>query len=210
MNKLIVSTILVFGGFFLLHTSASATTEDRDIDGLANDAEIQVYGTSPDLPDTDHDKVLDGDEIKQGSDPLNAKSRVHTAEPKASTVDWTKLSGAKRIEVDLSEQRLRYFVGNTQVDSVLISSGTRKYPSPVGTFSVLQKIPVKAYAGPGYYLPNTKWNLKFSNAGYYVHGAYWHNNFGHPMSHGCINVSYADMPQLYAFADVGTRVMIRP
>jgi len=208
MKKIIIPTFLVLGGFFLIHGTAQATTDDRDADGLANDAEVQIYGTSPNLPDTDYDKVLDGDEVRQGTDPLNGKSRVNIPEPKGPAVDWTTLRGVKRIEVDLSEQRLRYYVGATMVDSILISSGTRKYPSPVGTFSVLAKMPVKAYVGPGYYLPNTKWNMRFSNAGYYIHGAYWHNNFGRPMSHGCINVSYWDMPRLYEFADVGTRVSI--
>jgi lipoprotein-anchoring transpeptidase ErfK/SrfK len=208
MKRLIIPAILVFGGLFLVQTNAHATSLDRDIDGLADDAEVQVYGTHPDLPDTDYDTVLDGEEIKRGSDPLNAKSRVSTPEPKAPAVDWTVFKGTKRIDVDLSEQRLRYYVGETMVDSILISSGTKKYPSPIGTFSVLAKIPIKAYSGPGYYLPNTKWNMRFSNAGYYIHGAYWHNNFGRTMSHGCINVSYADMPQLYSFADVGTKITI--
>jgi lipoprotein-anchoring transpeptidase ErfK/SrfK len=43
---------------------------------------------------------------------------------------------------------------------------------------------------------------------YYIHGAYWHHNFGHPMSHGCINVAYANMEGLYNWADVGTPITI--
>ncbi|MDP2647949.1 MAG: L,D-transpeptidase [Candidatus Yanofskybacteria bacterium] len=115
----------------------------------------------------------------------------------------------KRIEIDLSEQSLSYYYGTNRVDGFKISSGLPKTPTPVGTFKVLEKIPVKAYRGPGYYLPNTKWNLKFLASGYYVHGAYWHNKFGRPMSHGCVNVSYADMEQLYEFADVGIPIIIR-
>lgn len=61
--------------------------------------------------------------------------------------------------------------------------------------------------GTTYNYPNTKWNLSFLPH-YYIHGAYWHNNFGHPMSHGCVNVSYNDMEQLYNFVDVGTPVTI--
>jgi lipoprotein-anchoring transpeptidase ErfK/SrfK len=82
-----------------------------------------------------------------------------------------------------------------------------RLPTPTGTFQVQQKIPVKLYQGPGYYLPNTKWNLEFL-PGYYIHGAYWHNNFGHPMSHGCVNVSYQNMEALYDWAEFGTQVII--
>lgn len=119
----------------------------------------------------------------------------------------------KKIDIDLSEQSLSYYYGDHLVNTVKISGGLAKTPTPIGTFRVQHKIPVKAYAGRNtdgswYYLPNTKWNLKFLSSGYYIHGAYWHNNFGRPMSHGCVNVSYADMPQLYEFADVGTLITI--
>jgi lipoprotein-anchoring transpeptidase ErfK/SrfK len=43
---------------------------------------------------------------------------------------------------------------------------------------------------------------------YGLHGAYWHNNFGHPMSHGCINERIVDAKTLYGWADVGTPVSI--
>jgi|SRR3989344_259952 len=115
----------------------------------------------------------------------------------------------KKIEVDLSDQTLSYYYGDDfKVDEIKISSGLKKTPTPIGTFSVKDKVPVKVYQGPGYYLPNTKWNLKFLPSGYYIHGAYWHNNFGNPMSHGCVNVPYSQMEKLYHFADVGTRVII--
>ena len=63
----------------------------------------------------------------------------------------------------------------------------------------------------GYFYPNTRWNMLFkfhSKGNYYIHGAYWHNNFGKPMSHGCINVSYADIEGLYNWADIGTQIII--
>ncbi|PIY62567.1 hypothetical protein COY93_02865 [Candidatus Uhrbacteria bacterium CG_4_10_14_0_8_um_filter_58_22] len=45
--------------------------------------------------------------------------------------------------------------------------------------------------------------------GYYIHGAYWHNLFGKArVSHGCVNVGYADMERLYWWAQVGTRVVV--
>lgn len=117
-------------------------------------------------------------------------------------------TAVKLIDISLSEQRLTYFnTDGTQAGSFLISSGIKTMPSPTGTFYVQKKIPVKLYKGPSYYLPNTKWNLMFL-PGYYIHGAYWHNNFGHPMSHGCINVSYANMEGFYNWAEVGTKIVI--
>lgn len=116
-------------------------------------------------------------------------------------------AGSKVIDVDLSEQRLRYFSGEQLVGSFLISSGIKKMPTPVGTFKVRKKLPLVLYKGPGYYFPNTKWNLQFL-PGYYIHGAYWHNAFGTPRSHGCVNVSYKNMEPLYTFADLDTTVII--
>jgi len=113
----------------------------------------------------------------------------------------------KRIEVDLSKQVLTYFEGDKEIGSFPISSGIASLPTPIGTFHVQKKIPVKLYQGVGYYLPNTKWNLEFL-PGYFIHGAYWHHNFGHPMSHGCVNVSYDNMEGLYNWADVGTQIII--
>ena len=121
---------------------------------------------------------------------------------------------AKKIEVDLSDQTLSYYYGDDyKAGEFKISSGLPNTPTPIGTFNVLSKIPTKDYAGRNsdgtwYNLKNTKLNLQISNLGYYIHGAYWHNNFGRPMSHGCINVSYINMPALYEFADVGTKVII--
>src|SRR5581483_12013402 len=87
------------------------------------------------------------------------------------------------------------------------STGVPGKDTPTGEFAVQKKIPIMPYIGPDYYLPDTKWNLMFLQ-GYYVHGAYWHSNFGNKMSHGCVNVSYTDVKPLYDWAEVGTKVTI--
>ena len=118
----------------------------------------------------------------------------------------------KLIVVTLKTQSLQYFEGTKLIGGFLISSGLPGTPSPPGDYSVLEKKPVVDYKGPNYDFPNTKWNLliiRHSPLNYYIHGAYWHHNFGHPMSHGCINVSYANMQGLYNWADVGTKVIIQ-
>ena len=61
--------------------------------------------------------------------------------------------------------------------------------------------------GPGYDLPGVQWVSWFSGD-YSIHGTYWHHNFGHPMSHGCINATDGDAEFIYNWAPVGTPVYI--
>jgi lipoprotein-anchoring transpeptidase ErfK/SrfK len=51
-------------------------------------------------------------------------------------------------------------------------------------------------SGPGYYLPDVPYVMYFYES-YGLHGTYWHNNFGTPMSHGCINFTIDDAGWLY-------------
>ena len=44
--------------------------------------------------------------------------------------------------------------------------------------------------------------------GYGLHGTYWHNNFGTPMSHGCVNLATGDAGWLFSWASVGTVVNV--
>ena len=170
-------------------------TIDSDRDGL-NDTWEKILGTNPLKADTDGDGFSDGLEVAQGFDPLSAQPRQ---------LD-------KLIKVSLKDQRLSYYFGGKLLESFLISSGVRGMLTPKGNFTILDKVPSKTYGGTGYnfYFPNTKWNLHFftGKLRFYIHGAYWHHNFGHPMSHGCVNVSYADMQRLYDWAQVGTKVII--
>src|SRR3990167_1106596 len=119
----------------------------------------------------------------------------------------------KRIKVNIKNQSLQYFFGNIKLDDFKISGGLPRTPTPTGKFLVIKKRPFVHYAGPGYDFPNTKWNLMFKQGkgfNYYIHGAYWHNDFGRPKSHGCVNVPhrYEYMGRLYDWADVGTEVKI--
>jgi lipoprotein-anchoring transpeptidase ErfK/SrfK len=62
-------------------------------------------------------------------------------------------------------------------------------------------------SGPGYSVPNVKWNTYF-DGGIAFHTAYWHNNFGQPMSHGCVNMREADAKTVYDFLPLGTLVHV--
>ena len=113
----------------------------------------------------------------------------------------------KLIKINLAKQNLVYTFGDKILGNFAISSGVKKLPTPKGNFTILSKVPVKRYTGSNYDYPNTKWNLNFKS-GYYIHGAYWHNKFGQPMSHGCVNVAYENMEHLYWWAQVGTPIVI--
>ncbi len=111
-------------------------------------------------------------------------------------------SGQKRIEISLAAQQLAAFENDQLVLRIPISSGVQNSgggglptQTPTGTFNVYSKLPTK-YMGDNRltdnlgdrYLPGVPWTMFFIEGGYAIHGAYWHDNFGAPMSHGCINV----------------------
>ncbi len=131
----------------------------------------------------------------------------------------TPLPGApvhepKWIEVDLSDQTLRAWEGDRLVFGTLVSTGLARYPTPTGSFRVYAKLRYERMRGgtPGidyYDLPNVPHTMYFYR-GYALHGAYWHNNFGQPMSHGCVNLPLDAAAWLYDWTPIGTVVWIHP
>jgi lipoprotein-anchoring transpeptidase ErfK/SrfK len=113
------------------------------------------------------------------------------------------------IDVDLSSQRVYAMEGTQVVNSFLVSTGTWRTPTVTGTFRVYVKYRYADMSGPGYYLPDVPYVMYFYK-GYGLHGTYWHNNFGTPMSHGCVNFSTADAGWIYKFSSVGTVVHVHP
>jgi len=110
------------------------------------------------------------------------------------------------IDVNLSQQRLTAYQGNTAVFSTLISGGLPRTPTVVGRFAVQTKLRSTRMTGPGYDLPGVPYTMYFYK-GYAIHGTYWHNNFGHPMSHGCVNMRTEDAGWLFNWASIGTPVV---
>ena len=108
----------------------------------------------------------------------------------------------KRVDVNLSTQRLTAFEYEKTVFQTTISSGLNQgnpngigLNTPTGTFHIREKMPSK-HMGDGslatdinaYELPGVPWSCFFTEAGHAFHGTYWHENYGVPMSHGCINM----------------------
>ncbi len=125
-------------------------------------------------------------------------------------------TSTKRIVVDRSDQELTAYEGDTVFMRVRISTGLDLTPTPRGTFTVFRKTPSRYMQGPipgisdqEYDLPGVPWNLYFTEQGGAIHGAYWHDHFGEPWSHGCVNLPLDKAKELYAWADLGTKVLVR-
>jgi lipoprotein-anchoring transpeptidase ErfK/SrfK len=115
------------------------------------------------------------------------------------------------VDVNLSTQTLIAFEGDTPVLSSLISSGTSLHPTVTGqyrTYTKYESQTMNGYLlGYDYYLEGVPYVMYFYRD-YAIHGTYWHNNFGTPMSHGCVNMNTADAGWLYNWAPLGTVVNV--
>lgn len=113
------------------------------------------------------------------------------------------------IDVDLSEQKVYAYEGDEIVQEFLVSTGTSVHPTLTGTFVIWRKYVSTHMSGPGYSLPNVPFTMYYHH-GYSFHGAYWHDNWGTQMSHGCINMRIVDSEWLFGFAELGTFVNVHP
>ncbi len=109
----------------------------------------------------------------------------------------------KHIFVDLSTQKLYAYEGAKQFMQTYIASG-RWGRTPVGNFHIWLKLRATRMAGgagaDAYDLPNVPHVMYFYHD-FGLHGAYWHNNFGYTMSHGCVNMRLIDAKTLFDWAD---------
>ena len=102
------------------------------------------------------------------------------------------MPGDKYLYVDLATQTMVAYEGDTPVMTSLVASGWGGTFTPTGEFSTYHKAPsVHMTDGAGdeanYDLPGVPWVSFFTGNGDGFHGTYWHNDFGDPRSHGCIN-----------------------
>ena len=117
----------------------------------------------------------------------------------------------KWIDVNLTKQKMTAYDGNKVILTSLVSSGTAKHPTVTGTFAIYVKLATTTMKGgtgaEAYNLPNVPWVMYFYQD-YGLHGTYWHNNFGHVMSHGCVNLPTPIAKQIYDWAPIGTPVKV--
>ncbi len=131
--------------------------------------------------------------------PNKSLAVLMTNEPRNVLGDSTS---EKWIDVDLSTQRLYAKEGDRTVYEFPISSGLPWFPTVTGDFRIWAKVKAQRMSGGSiadgtfYDLPNVPYVQYFHN-GYGIHGAYWHNDFGKPRSHGCINMRPEDAKTLF-------------
>jgi len=104
------------------------------------------------------------------------------------------------------------YEGDTVVLSSLVSTGREGFDTPPGTFQILVKKEIEdmegVIGGEYYNVPEVPDVMYFTNEGHAFHGAYWHNNFGQVMSHGCVNLALDIASWLYDWTPIGTTVLI--
>lgn len=115
----------------------------------------------------------------------------------------------KQIVVVLSTQKVYAYEDGVLLNTFIVSTGMPDTPTVEGDFNIYIKLESTRMTGPGYDLPDVPWTMYFYQ-GYGLHGTYWHNNFGTPMSHGCVNLSIDDAKWLYDFAPLDTPVHVIP
>ncbi len=121
---------------------------------------------------------------------------------------------ARNIVVDLSDQAAYFYENGVVVSSTRMSSGLPGHDTHTGSFRITAKLRIQNMGNPDltkapyYYTKNVPWVMYF-NGDQALHGAYWHNNFGNRMSHGCVNLPVGVAEFLYQWAPMGTEVTVQ-
>jgi lipoprotein-anchoring transpeptidase ErfK/SrfK len=127
--------------------------------------------------------------------------------PSAAEAPAAPTSAGKSIVVSTDEQRIYAYENGQLVYSYLTSTGMSDTPTVKGDFKIYVKHTATDMHGPDYYLPDVPYTMYFYQ-GYGIHGTYWHNSFGRPMSHGCVNLPTEQAKWFFDWADVGTPVRV--
>lgn len=179
------------------HNPEKVKLEDNDFDndGLTDRMELNFH-TDLSNPDSDGDSYLDGIEIANGYDPLSQE----------------KIKLEQRIEIDIQNQKLKYFLAGIEMGKFPVSSGKTSMPTPKGSFKISNKHP-KAWSPYGLWMPY--W-LGLGNGEFGIHELpIWPNGYregedhlGIPVSHGCIRLGIGPAELLYNWVEIGTEVVI--
>jgi len=169
------------------------------LNGMA-DPDLLYVGQRIELPATT--RVEENTKLQPSPTTHPADATPH---PDLGTPD--EMLKGRWIDVDLSEQRLTAYEASSPVRTMLVSTGLPQTPTPVGQFRIWIKLRYDDMAGADYYIEDVPFVMYF-HEGYGLHGVTWHGNFGHPMSHGCVNLLTEEAEWLYGWANVGTLVNV--
>jgi lipoprotein-anchoring transpeptidase ErfK/SrfK len=142
----------------------------------------------------------DGKFIKLGEARWVARAEVRVAKKASPPADV----GADDIwlDIDLAEQTLVVYRGEEPLYAALVSTGIRKRRTPRGTFRIIKKRALTTMyntetSKDQYSVAAVPWVMYFQKH-YAIHGAYWHDRFGAPRSHGCVNLSPKDARKIFS------------
>ena len=135
---------------------------------------------------------------------VGAKTKTEIIEQQIQTLQQ---SNQRWIQINLSTQRLIAWEGEKPVYAVVISTGKKKTPTLTGIFEIQSKYKSSRMKGDDYDIPDVPYTMYYSGS-YAIHGAYWHQNFGTRISHGCVNLAPNHAKWLFNWASVGTPVII--
>lgn len=205
-SVLILAAAFMISGsrpYFYLTYQNLAHLVGLNLNNIATESYVQFIKTQPNRPESASSAIFLNREIALASN-LSSAEKV---------LGETTVDDSKWIEVDLSEQRIYMKENGNTVNSFLVS--TAKWsPTPKGEWRIWTKLTSTRMAGGSkalgtyYNLPNVPYTMYYDR-GYGIHGAYWHNNFGNTMSHGCTNMKPEEAKIVFDFASVGTKVIVR-
>lgn len=177
---------------------------------------------------------IDTRPVEQGGLPEFAETSLWTADNPNPLGD-PNAPGRKWIEISLSQQTLWAYQGDTLISSSLVSTGLDPNGTEIGTFYIRYKLEEQDMAGAvnangevvalgqeaanaadsgetsdqsSYTVEDVPNVMYFNLEAEALHGAYWHNNFGNKMSHGCVNLPLDFAAWLYGWAPLGTQVWV--
>lgn len=215
-----LNELLAFNAFADYQSGISVIASDINNDGKA-DIGVSTSKSNPgiikffDLKGSEisaDSPLINGNEqnlvVSSLSDSQKTKLLIMSSSPRVGS------ELGKYIRVDLSEQKLYAYENGILINSFLVSTGVSGHATPVGKTTITDKLLWHDYVWSygvnnpnNYNLPDVKYNLRFRN-NFYIHYAYWHNNFGKPMSHGCVNVNLENSEWIYNWSEVGTTTEI--
>lgn len=170
---------------------------------------LKVINTQPTCANSKSCKSDLTEKIENGAIGMFQGKKVTPPKINASDMVEQPVLGAmtsredKHIYVDLSTQTLYAYEGKKLFFKTLVATG-KWGKTPTGNFHIWQKLVATRMSGgegaDAYDLPNVPWVMYFYHD-FGLHGAYWHDNFGHTMSHGCVNMRQVDAKKVFEWAD---------
>jgi lipoprotein-anchoring transpeptidase ErfK/SrfK len=134
-----------------------------------------------------------------------AQSKSQTIKEQIQTL---QKSDQRWIQIDLSDQRLVAWEGGKRLYAIIVSTGKKSTPTLTGVFQIQSKLKSTRMRGTDYDIPNVPHTMYYSGS-YGIHGAYWHQKFGTPVSHGCVNLAPKHAKRLFNWASIGTPVVVQ-